>query len=155
MENRLLSFNTCLDILYRLSLNLRSMQEAQKIVRAAVLDNDWDALEPALARAEELSAGLGQLENEREAAFAGKKMREAVRQFTSEETAMLLSAWREAREAALKVRIENESFSAYIRGMTTVVGGFLDAAFPERTMYSRSGKKRQPISGGYVVNKTM
>jgi hypothetical protein len=157
METRKLDFDGCLDVLYRQTVCLRDISGVQKAVRSAVYARNWPALEPALAQAEELGTLLSDLELERQAVFLGMTFREALARLDCEESSALMSARRDLKHAAARVRIGNEAFNSYLSEIHIVIKGFLDAAFPERrnTLYSREGRAKTPELRSVVLNKVV
>jgi hypothetical protein len=157
METRKLDFDDCLEVLYRQTVCLRDISAVQKAVSNAVYARNWSALEPELTQAEELGTQLSELELERQAVFLGMSFREALTRFDSEESAALMSARRELKHAASRVRICNDTFSSYLSEIHIVITGFLDAAFPERrnTLYSREGRPKTPEMRSVVLNKVV
>jgi hypothetical protein len=153
----ILDFDDCLDVLYRQTVCLKDITAVQKTVRDAVFERNWTVLEPALSQAEELGTQLSELEIERSAVFGGRSFREALSTFDVEESAALMSARRDLKHAACKVRVGTEALNGYLSEVHIVIRGFLDAAFPERRdrVYSREGRRKKTELRNVVLDKVI
>jgi hypothetical protein len=137
----------------------------QGLVRAAVTSREWTDFEGHLAELARLGEEFAALDRERQRCFAavpgsaaasgGGGFYALVSRFPPEAQRELCALYRQLKQAAIKIRLENEALARYLKEGQTTVAAFLEAAFPDRKgrLYSRRGKQVPADMRSILLNR--
>jgi hypothetical protein len=157
-------FEKCKAVLLEETELVQKIALLQDKVRNAVINREWTNFEEYIG---ELNAAGGQfaiLEAEREGLFppAGGTGDEKSRFYAAVSTLPagqrneLTGIYRNLKMEAIKVRLSNEAFLAYLAEAKTTLAAFLDLAFPDRggRIYTRHGRTLSQDMRSVVLNRS-
>jgi hypothetical protein len=139
---------------------------SQRSFSAAVRDRDWGALQTATAMLEEISAGLGECERVRAAAFEFLKKSLGCEDEGLYRVALLVSEpertelteqFRRLKLCAMRAKFEGVAAGEHAAGHRNFLRGVLEELFPEKKarIYGRSGLALQPGMNALVLDTAL
>jgi hypothetical protein len=141
--------------------------EIQGLVRAAVTSREWTDFEGHLAELARLGEECAALDRERQRCFAaapggdqsggegGGGFYALVSRFPPEAQRELCALYRQLKQTAIKIRLENEALARYLKEGQTMAAAFLEALYPDRKgrLYSRRGKQVPADMRSILLNR--
>jgi len=151
-------FDRCVSVLGRQIDILKTIEEAQKSVRTAVVNREWIDFDAKIHEITTLGEALASLEDERLKLFPeGEDFAAYIAKFPLQESAELSRLYRAMKAQAFRVKIVNESFAAYLSEARSLTAAYLEAVCPSRggKLYTRKGSKVSQDLKSMVVNNRL
>ncbi|MDR1586501.1 MAG: hypothetical protein LBS57_03480 [Treponema sp.] len=166
-----MKFEKCKAVLLKETELVQKTAALQDKVRNAVINREWTDFEDHIGELNAAGAQFAALEAEREGLFpqlrggdglpAGpgdekSRFYAVVSGLPAEQRNELTGIYRNLKMEAIKVRLSNEAFLAYLAEVKTTMAGFLDLAFPDRSgrIYTRHGKTVSQDMRSVVLNRS-
>ena len=167
-------YEKCKEILLREAELVKKAYILHENVRLAVFNREWDELQERISALNEIENAIASVDSEREDIFTAFEnllrkdhtrsksaqndsnlFYSVISNLSEEKKDELNAIYRSLKMETLKLRLSNETLTTYLAGIRSVVGEFLDLAFPERAgrVYTQQGTHTLNDMRSMIVNQ--
>jgi pyridoxine 5'-phosphate synthase PdxJ len=146
-------YSACLSVLERENSLVARIASFQALVKRSVRERKWTDFRALMQGLKQVGEELKTVEAERMALIPDDNQHfyQMAVGYPEEERSRLTEIYRQLKMSVLKIRLENESLSNYIKQSESVAADFIETAGGNGRSYSSEGKRKQPDMSSMVV----